>query len=59
MKRASVSTMAKAREVDQASLHCKRQEKVISLSCIAIQVACVVAPLGLRMEGNEAPLCWR
>jgi len=57
VKRASVSTMAKAREVDQASLHCKRQEKVISLSCVAIQVVCAVAPLCLGMEGNGAPLC--
>jgi len=38
MKRASILTMAKVREVDQASLHCKRQEKVISLSWIAIHV---------------------
>jgi len=38
MKRTSILTMAKAREANQASLHCKRQEKVISLSCIAVQV---------------------
>jgi len=41
LKRASVLMMVKAREVDQASLHCKRQEKVISLSCIAIHVVYV------------------
>jgi len=59
MKRASVLTMAKVREVDQTSLHCKRQEKVISLSCIAIHVVCAVAPLCLGLEENGAPSCWK
>jgi len=50
MKRASILTMAKVREVDQASLHCMRQEKVISLSCIAIHVICVVAPSCMEVK---------
>jgi len=52
VKRASVLMMTKVREVDQASLNYKRQEKVISLCCIAIQVAYEVVPSCFEDRGE-------